>query len=458
SAAPTLSTRTAPIFLELTPDWRVLGFAASLAALTCLLFGLAPAIRATRMDPGAAMKAGGRSMTAGRERFSLRRALAVTQVALSLVLVAGALLFSRSLGKLLTAPTGFRQEGILIADVGFRRPYLPLDRYPAIQDALLARVRAIPGVESVAFTHIMPLRGGGSLHVWMEGADARQRQRTSLSRVGPDYFKTMEIPLLAGREFDARDRADAPRVAIVNEAFARKFLHGADPVGQRFWMEGMGEMPETRYEIVGLAQDTKYEDLREEFRPIAYTAPAQLVGASPGGPVVIRSRLPQAEMVAAVKRVLNEIDPSITVSFQVFKPMIEATILRERLMAMLSGFFGMLALLLACVGLYGILSYGVASRTNEIGIRMALGAQRRDVFWLILREALLLVTAGVAVGLPIIFAGARLASTLLFGLTPTDPVSLLLAALLMLAVAMVSCWIPARRATKVDPITALRFE
>jgi len=458
SAAPTLSTSTAPIFLDLTPNWRMLGFAASLAALTCLLFGLAPAIRATRMDPGAAMKAGGRGMTAGRERFSLRRALVVTQVALSLVLVAGALLFSRSLGKLLTAPTGFRQEGILIADVGFRRPYLPLDRYPAIQDALLARVRAIPGVESVAFTHIMPLRGGGSLHVWMDGADARQRQRTSLSRVGPDYFKTMEIPLLAGREFDARDRADAPRVAIVNEAFARKFLHGADPVGQRFWMEGMDPIPETRYEIVGLARDTKFEDLREEFRPIAYTAPAQLVGASPGGPVVIRSRLPQAEMVAAVKRVLNEIDPSITVSFQVFKPMIEATILRERLMAMLSGFFGMLALLLACVGLYGILSYGVASRTNEIGIRMALGAQRRDVFWLILREALLLVTAGVAVGLPIIFAGARLASTLLFGLTPTDPVSLLLAALLMLAVAMVSCWIPARRATKVDPITALRFE
>src|SRR5215510_3650386 len=292
SAAPTLSTSTAPIFLELTPDWRVLGFAASLAVLTCLLFGLAPAIRATRMDPGAAMKAGGRGMTAGRERFSLRRALAVTQVALSLVLVAGALLFSRSLGKLLTAPTGFRQEGILIADVGFRRPYLPLDHYPAIQDELLARIRAIPGVESVAFTHIIPLGSGGSLHIWMDGADARQKQRTNHSRVGPDYFKTLEIPLLAGREFDARDRADTPKVAIVNEAFARKFLHGADPVGQRFWMEGLGEIPETRYEIVGLAQDTKFGDLREEFRPIAYTAPAQLVGASPGGNVLIRSRLP----------------------------------------------------------------------------------------------------------------------------------------------------------------------
>jgi len=453
-----LSTSNNLVFLDLALDWRALGFAASLAVLTCLLFGLAPAIRATRMEPGAVMKAGGRVMTAGRERFSLRRALTVTQVALSLVLVAGALLFSRSLGKLLTVDTGFRQEGILIADVGFRRPYLPLDRYPAIKDELLARIRAIPGVESVAFTHMIPLGGGGSLHVWIDGADARQRQRTSHSRVGPDYFKTLEIPVLAGREFDARDRADAPRVAIVNEAFARKFLHGADPVGQRFWMEGLGEIPETRYEIVGLVRDTKFGDLREEFRPIAYTAPAQLVGAGPGGPVLIRSRLPQAGMVAAVKRILNEINPAITVSFQGFKPMIEATILRERLMATLSGFFGLLALLLACIGLYGILSYGVASRTHEIGIRMALGAQRRDVFWLILREALWLVIAGVAVGLPMIFAVTRLASTLLFGLTPTDPVSLLFAALLMLAVAMVAGYLPSRRATRVDPMVALRCE
>ena len=174
--------------------------------------------------------------------------------------------------------------------------------------------------------------------------------------------------------------------------------------------------------------------------------------------MLIRSRLPQAETVAAVKRVLGEINPAITVSFQGFKPMIEATILRERLMATLSGFFGLLALLLACIGLYGILSYGVASRTHEIGIRMALGAQRRDVFWLIQREALLLVIAGVAVGLPLIFAVTRLASTLLFGLTPTDPVLLLSAALLMLAVAMVAGYLPSRRATRVDPMVALRCE
>ena len=204
--------------------------------------------------------------------------------------------------------------------------------------------------------------------------------------------------------------------------------------------------------------NTKYEDLREEFLPIAYYASVQDSGAGAGAQMLIRSRLPQAETVAAIKHVLNEINPSISVSFEGFKPLIEATILRERLLATLSFFFGLLALLLACIGLYGILSYGVASRTNEIGIRMAIGAGRRDVFWLILREALLLVVVGVVVGLPIIFAVTRLASSLLFGLTPTDPLSLFLAALLMLVVALVAGYLPSRRATRVDPLIALRYE
>jgi predicted permease len=453
-----LSTSADPVFLELTLDWRVFGFAAGLAVLTCLLFGLAPALRATRMEPGALMKSGGRGLTASRERFSLRRALVVAQVALSLVLVAGALLFSRSLGNLLTVNTGFRQDGVLVANVSFQRLNLPPERGAAFKDELLGRIRAIPGVEAAAITHEIPLKGFGGANIRMEGADAGQANSTSLSRVGPDYFKTLEIPLLAGREFDERDRAGAPKVAIVNEAFARRFLNGANPVGQRFRIAAMADAPETLYEIVGLVRDTKYGDLREEFRPIAYTAPAQDARSGPGGQVLIRSRLPEADTVAAVKRVLDEINPAINVSFQWFKPMIEATILRERLMATLSGFFGLLALALACVGLYGILSYGVASRTNEIGIRMALGARSRDVFWLILREALWLVIIGVAVGVPVIFVVTRLASTLLFGVTPTDPFSMLFAALSLLAVAMVAGYLPSRRATRVDPLVALRYE
>jgi predicted permease len=452
-----LSTSDNPVFLDLDTNWRVLGFAAGLAVLTCLLFGLAPAIRATRMEPATVMKAGGRGMTASRERFSLRRALVVTQVALSLVLVAGALLFSRSLSNLLTVDKGFSEEDVLIAGVNFQRLNLPPDRNQAFKDEFLDRIRATPGMESAALGMI-PFRDSGGNTVWMDGTDARQGKDVSRSRVGPDYFKTLQIPLLAGRDFDARDRGGAPNVAIVNQAFARQLLNGANPVGRRFWIEATPGASERLYEIVGLVRDTKYEDLREEFGPIVYDAAAQDAGSGPGAKVLIRSRMPQAQMVAAVNRVLGEINPAITVSFQGFKPMIEETILRERLMATLSGFFGLLALLLACIGLYGILSYGVASRTNEIGIRMALGAQRRDVSWLILREALWLVIAGVAVGLPMILACTRLAATLLFGLTPRDPASLIFAALLMLLVAILAGYLPSRRATRVDPIVALRCE
>ena len=452
-----ISTNANPIFLSLTLDWRVLGFAGGLTVLTCLLFGLAPAIRATRMEPGAVMKSGGRGMTAGRERFTLRRGLLVAQVALSLVLVAGALLFSRSLNRLMTQDTGFRQEGILSANVGVRKLNLTRESYPAIREELHDRILAIPGVEAVSFGG-PPMRGGGSSTIWMDGTDPRQGVKTLLIGIGPDYFRTFEISLLAGREFEVSDRFDAPKVAIVNEAFARRFLNGANPVGQRFWFEAFGDIPERRYEIVGLVRDIKFGDLREEFRPIIYTTRAQDPNASPGDNYLIRSRLSQTETVAAVKSLLNEINPAITVSFQSFKPMIEATILRERLMATLSGFFGVLALVLACIGLYGMLSYAVASRTNEIGIRMALGAQARNVRWLILREALLLVTVGVAVGLPLIIAVTRLAATLLYDLSPTDTVSLLSSVLLMLTVGMVAGYLPSRRATLVDPIVALRCE
>jgi putative ABC transport system permease protein len=457
-----LSTSNDPVFLDLTLDWRLLGFVAGLAVLTCLLFGLAPAFHTTRLELGAVMKAGGRGKKAGRgglrQKFGLRQMLTVSQVALSLALVAGALLFSRSLGKLLTVSTGFRSEGILIADVGFRRVNLSPERYQVLKDELLNRLRALPGVESVAFTHMSPLRGGGGGNVWMDGADPQQGTRVRHSRVGPDYFNTLQIPLLAGRDFTARDRAGAPNVAIVNEAFARRFLNGANPVGQRFWRGAMVGDPEMSYEIVGLVRNTKYEDLREDFAPIVYTPPAQDLNAGPGGPILIRSRLPHTETVAAVKRILNEINPAITVSFQGLNPIIEATILRERLMATLSGYFGSLSLLLAGIGLYGLLAYSVASRTNEIGIRMALGAQARNVRWLILREGLLLLLAGLAVGLPLIGVLTRLAETMLYGLTPTDPISLGLASLSLFAVGLLASYAPARRATKVDPLVALRHE
>jgi predicted permease len=454
-----LSTANNAVFLDLAPDWRVLGFTAGVAAITCMLFGLTPALRATRIAPGAAMKASGRGLTAGRERFSLRRALVVAQVALSLVLVASAVLFSRSLSKLLTVDAGFQPGGVLIASVGLGRLNMPPERWIDFRRELLERIKSISGVGDASEANLVPLGGDSTNNnVWIDGTDGQVKADTSISRIAPDYFKTLQTPLLAGRDFNNLDSMAAPKVAIVNETFARKILNGANPVGQRLRIEATPTDPETVYEIVGLVKDTKYTDLREDFGPIAFFACSQDPRPGSGGLFLIRSNLTQAEITAAVKHVLVEANPAINISFQGFKTIIEESLLRDRLMATLSGFFGLLALLLASIGLYGILSYGVVSRTKEIGIRMALGAESRVVLSLILREALLLVLAGLSVGLPVVFAVTRFASTLLFGLSPTDPMSLFLAGFLMLGVALVAGYLPARRATKVDPLVALRYE
>ena len=446
------------VFLDLTPDWRVLGFATGVAAFTCVLFGLTPALRATRVQPGAVMKASGRGLTASRERFSLRRALVVLQVALSLVLVTAALLFIRSLNNLLTTDSGFGREGLLIARVGFGRLNIAPERRVAFREELRERMRVIPGVETAADMDFVPLAGSArSNNVWLDGRNAEDKIRADLNRVGVDYFKTLKLRLLGGRDFSSQDVANSPKVAIVNETFARVLLE-TNPVGRRVLVEATPSEPETSYEIVGMVRDAKFEELREELLPMVYLASSQDPQPTQGRQFLIRSSLPQADITAGVNRALNETNPAIDISFQWFKTMVEESVLRERLMAALSGFFGVLALLLASIGLYGILSYGVASRNNEIGIRMALGAKSRDVLSLILREAFLLVVIGVAVGLPVVFVATRFASTLLFGLSPTDPLSLFLAGLLMLGVALVAGYLPARRATRVDPLVALRYE
>jgi predicted permease len=291
----------------------------------------------------------------------------------------------------------------------------------------------------------------------MEGRTVEDKIGAAFNQVSVDYFKTLKLQLVAGRDFGVVDSPNSPRVAIVNETLARS-LHETNPIGHRVVVEEVPDWPETAYEIVGVARDAKFEELREQPIPMVYLPSLQEPHPGAGRQFLIRSNLPPAEITAAVGRALTEINPALDVSFQGFKPMVEESLLRERLMATLSGFFGVLALLLASIGLYGILSYGVASRTNEIGIRMALGARSRDVLSLILREAVLLVVIGVAVGLPAVFLATRFASSLLFGLSPTDPLSLSLAGLLMLAVALIAGYLPARRATKVDPLVALRYE
>jgi predicted permease len=453
-----IGTARDAVFLDLSPDFRVLGFAAGVASLTCLLFGLTPALRATSVSPGTAMKASGRGLTAGRERFSLRRALVVAQVALSLVLVASALLFSRSLNRLLTHDAGFNQDGLLIARVGFNRLQVAPDRRVAFRNELLERIKAVPGVAAATEMDTLPLTGGGrGNNVWLDGKNREDSVNASFNRVGVDYFQTLQLRMINGRAFNSGDVANSPKVAIINETLARR-LQAANPVGSRVVVEATPSEPETPYEIVGIVSDAKFEDLREEPLSMVYLASLQDPAPSAGRQFLIRSDLTPTDLIAGVRRTLLEVNTSLDLNFLGFRTMVQESLLRERLMATLSGFFGLLALVLASIGLYGLLSYGVASRINEIGIRMALGARSRDVLALVFREALLLVLVGVAVGLPIIFLVTRFASTLLFGLSPTDPVSLIVAGLVLLTVALLAGFLPARRATKIDPLVALRYE
>jgi len=457
-----LSTEDNPLFLDLHPDWRVLGFTMGIGVLACLVFGLLPALRATRIAPGESMKAGGRGLTASRERFGLRRTLAATQVALSLLLVAGALLFTRSLRNVMAVNLGFRPDGITIAEADMteiqtRRP--PDSRVP-YKLQLLDRIGAVPGVKSVADVRLLPLTGSGTDNVvWREGSDQSHGFTSDFNWVGEDYFKTMETPFLAGRDFDRSDTPHALPVAIVNQAFARQMGLGANPVGQRFLRQSTPSDPETDFEIIGLVGDTKYRDIREGDPPIAYLATSQdLRFSNYSVQILVRSSLPPAALTQQVRHAVADFNPAISVDFGTFSDILLTDSMRDRLMATLSGFFGFLAALLAAVGLYGVLSYIVAVRTNEIGIRVTLGASRREVVSMVLRDAALVLASGTGVGLALLLIAGRAARSLLYGLEPGDPLTLGVAVLLIATVALAASYLPARRAATLDPMTALRNE
>jgi putative ABC transport system permease protein len=454
-----LTTRGDSLLIDLALDWRVLGFTASLAVLTCAVFGLTPALRATQTAPGAMLKSGGRSLTASRERFGLRRLLVAAQVALSLVLLVGALLFSGSLRKLVTVETGFRPEGVLTLNIDLERLKLPIERWYPYKRELLDRLRSIPGVDAAAEVDMVPLSGSAwDNKVWVDGRDSGQATNSYFNLISPGYFQTLGIPLLGGRDFNQHDTSTSPQVAIVNAVFARRLGLGPNPVGRRFRKEATPFVPEKSYEIVGMVKDTKYRDLREDFPPIAYLVASQDPTPNESDQFLIHSNAPPDAVVSAVKRAMQQESPLISFEVGIFRTQIENSLLRERLMATLSSFFGGLAVALASIGLYGVISYTVVRRTNEIGIRMALGADRSAVVAMILREAAKLVMMGLAAGTVLALGAGLTARALLFNLKPYDPATLVMAIAALAGVAALASYLPARRAARLDPMTALRDE
>jgi putative ABC transport system permease protein len=453
-----ISTQQNQVFLDLGMDWRLLAFTTALAALTTIFFGLAPALRSTRAEPATLLQSGSRGTTGGRERFSLRRILIVSQVGLSVVLLMGALLFARSLRNLTTLNVGFQQTGILVTSVDFDRLHLPEERYTEYKRELVKQVQAMPGVQSAAHAMLIPF-GGNTWNddVINEGSD-QDAGSAWLNYLGPGYFQTIGTPLLAGRDFDDRDTATSVKVTIVNQAFVQKILKGADPLGKRFRIHEPPGKPRPLYEIVGLTKDNKFQDMHEEFLPFMYFPATQQEKPSPDDQILIRSSLPLSSLTASIKQTVGDVNPGIDLEFKVFKTRIHDSLIQDELMATLSGFFGFLAALLAAIGLYGVISYMVVQRTKEIGIRMAIGANRVDVLRMILREATMLTVTGLVIGAGLALGAAQAAKSLLYGLKPRDPLTLVMAVVTLSAVAALASFLPAYRASKLDPLTALRYE
>jgi predicted permease len=465
------------VSVSVSPDARLLGFTFAVSVLTGVLFGIAPALQSTRPDLAPVLKdeVPGAS---GPKRFSLRNGLVVAQVALSLLLLIGAGLFVRSLEKLRDIEPGFRRDHTVVVSVDPGRNGYKGQRLRDFYERLRTQVAELPGVQSMSLAGITPL--GGSR--WMETFTIEGYQKQAgdiksvdMNSVGPRFFETVGIPVLLGREFRDEDNppysldppianapgVDAPeppgrRVSIINESMAKRFFAGRNPVGLHLTLSEKYD-PARAYEVVGVVKDAHYFGLREALEPMVYV-PTWRPGAGPRT-LCFRTNREAPELIEVVRRQVTAIDPAIPVlDWKTMKQQIDNNILEDRLIATLSGFFGFLALLLAGVGLYGVISYAVTRRTREIGIRMALGAERSSVLWLVIRDASLLVITGAALGIPSALALTRLVKAFLYGVGAQDPITLAASALVLICVAAVASLLPARRATKVDPLVALRYE
>ena len=442
-------------------DWRVLSFTIALAGATTFLFGIVPALRSTRVSPSDAIKEQGRSIV-GESRFGLGSWLVAAQVALSLVLIASAGLFLRTFSTLTSVRLGFEPDPLVIVDASARRSRVAKPERAALFERLRAAAEGVPGVRSAALQTITPLTNSSwdTIIQNPEGLSLPERERdVHVNEVSPGFFATWGTPILAGRDFTTRDTVDAPRVVVVNETFAKKYFSGANPVGRFVRYEPAPGENQAPLEIVGLVRDAVYESLRDEIPPTMYQAAMQNRTPGPGMYITARAATGSpALLTRSIADALSRVDPDVTLTFTPYRKIVREATVQERVIAMLSAFFGGLALLLAALGLYGVMSYAVSRRRTEIGIRMALGAGPAGAVRLILLRAAVLVGLGVVAGTAVALWAAKFmaGSPLIYGVQPRDPMTIAAAATVLMIVGATAGYLPARRASRIDPARVLR--
>ena len=447
---------------EISLDLKVLGFTLFVSVATGVIFGLAPAIQAVRFNQSETLKEGGRDAATGGSGKRLRSVLVMAEVAISLVLLIGAGLLINSFLRLRNVDPGFRTDNLLTMKIVLPQPkYEEFERRQAFYTDLVQRVESLAGVRSAAVTTNLPLyRQGNSIGIRIEGKPDPPpgQENIAVTRIiSPGYFDTMTIPLLSGRKLTDQDTATTPNAAVISEAMARRFWPNEDPIGKRF-ATGRITSDEDWVNVVGVVKDVRQFELTAEPRPQMYLSYRQ-AGFFPLDDLVVKTDVDPSGMAATVRKTVWEIDKDQPVSdIRTMEEILAASIARQRFSMLLLAIFAGVAMVLAGVGIYGVMSYSVAQRTHEIGIRMALGAQTSAVLKLAVGYGMMLVSIGIVIGLIAAFGLTRLMSTLLFGVTATDPMTFTLISILLVCVAAIASYIPARRATKVDPIIALRYE
>jgi len=453
-----------PVPLNLNPDMAVLGFTLGVTLVTALLFGTLPAFRATGLEFTSALK-DGRGSSSSTTRGALARSLIVGQVALSVVLLVMAGLFVRSLIHLSDVHTGFDKHNVLVFSLDSSTANLPRGtpdeiRSVRLQEQIESSVQTIPGVQSDSFAFFTFNEGAWSDLVLFQGVPRTPANgdQVFFNITGKGFFSTMGIPLIEGRTFNSEDTQNSPKVVVINETMARRFFPNSSPIGHHF---GIGETPSNpgEIEVIGVVKDAKYLALDEGSLMAAYFNCTQAPGFCGNFAVRYAPGANRQEIISRTRRAIAEINPSILVnSVSSLEEQVDDSIATQSLIAQLSSFFGILAVFLVCIGIYGLLSYSVARRTSELGIRLALGAQSQALLWMILRECIVLLVLGLAVGVPVALSSTRILKSLLFELSPLDPVAISVAIAAVAVMTIAAAWLPARRATRIDPMQALRTE